>query len=146
MNVTRLLLPGLLCLCLAGPALADGELTRPLRQLQRQGRLLSLSYDAPAQVYRVRLLSAQGRVLRYRLDARSGRISPDQRPDGPEDKPLIALQTLLERVFGQRPVRLLEAELEIRRHLPVYELEWLSQGRVLRAYYDAHTGRRLEEP
>ncbi|PKL78445.1 MAG: hypothetical protein CVV27_03315 [Candidatus Melainabacteria bacterium HGW-Melainabacteria-1] len=140
------------------PALADGKTADPppslstpslqqtLKSLQSKGRLLSLDYERKQRVYQIRLLSPQGQLLRYALDPRSGVLSPVQTSSNkrpPDLKGLLSLEAVLQKVFGTRSVQLLEAELDVDQHRAAYEFEWLEQGVLHEARYDARTGQLI---
>ncbi len=58
---------------------------------------------------------------------------------------ILPLESLLEQVRTERPGRVLEVELEEKRHGLIYEIEILdAEGRVWELKYDARTGELLE--
>ncbi|MEZ0371037.1 MAG: PepSY domain-containing protein [Candidatus Sericytochromatia bacterium] len=129
------------------PLTAD-TLRQKLQSLQKKGRLISLEYNERRRCYRIGLLSSQGQVLRYELDPASGRLTAlAGRQDQPElpIKGLLPLEKLLQQVFGRAHYQLLEAELKWDDAQPVYELEWLQQGRIQEARFDARSGKRLNQ-
>lgn len=119
-------------------------LRQSLQRLQKQGRILSLEFEQGQ--YRIKLLSSQGYLLRFRLDPHSGELKAV--PGKPASKPVPAagvmpLESLLQKHFGQAPLQLLEAELDVEAGMPVYELEWVQNGQVIKARFDARSGRML---
>ncbi len=79
-----------------------------------------------------------------------GRHDHDQARQAVESGDILPLSAILQRLRAEQPGELVETELESRHGRLVYEIKLLTpEGRLLKLYYDAHTGeilRRKERP
>jgi uncharacterized membrane protein YkoI len=120
-------------------------------QQQHQGRLIGLEYETrQGEVgFRVELLTPQGQSKAFFIRGRDQAIESLSRAGGrPRTQPqrsVLSLDAVLKKAFGNKPYRLINAELEFKQGRYVYELDWIApDGTVWEADHDAYTGLELK--